>query len=181
MAWFRKKKQAQKRTVNPRVFEKRSYTAAESGRLYNWQSSSDRTADGEVKSALPQLRRRSRELVQNEPLARRYLQLLNTMVLGQQGVKLQMKSRNEDQTLDIRANSLVERLWEAWSRKGGPNYSGCDASGKFTFLDIQRQVLDAVVRDGEAIVYLHEGRRNPHGIQLELLTADRLNIQKNEV
>ena len=130
--WFRKKK-TEKRAA-PRQYSKRSYVAAESGRLYNWQSSTDRTADGEVKSALPQLRRRSRELIQNEPLARRYLQLLNTMVLGRQGVKLQMKSRNEDQTLDIRANSQVERLWESWSRKGGPNYSGCDASGKFTFL-----------------------------------------------
>jgi len=45
-------------------------------------------------------------------------------------------------------------------------YSGCDVSGKFTFLDIQRQVLDAVVGDGEVLMYIHEGRLNPHGIQL---------------
>ena len=60
-------------------------------------------------------------------------------------------------------------------------YSGCDVSRKFTFLDIQRQVLDAVVRDGEALIYVHEGRSNPHGIQLELMTADRLDVDKNEV
>ena len=52
---------------------------------------------------------------------------------------------------------------------------------KFTFLDVQRQVLDVVMRDGEALVFIHEGRSNPHGIQLELLSADRLDIEKNEL
>ena len=37
------------------------------------------------------------------------------------------------------------------------------------------------MRDGEALVFIHEGRSNPHGIQLELLTADRLDIEKNEL
>nr|BAR33857.1 phage portal protein [uncultured Mediterranean phage uvMED] len=160
---------------------KRSYVGAESGRLYNWQTGSDKSADGEIKSALPILRRRSRELIQNEPLAKRYLSLLNTQVIGRQGIKLQMKARNDDSTLDLPANNMVEMMWSQWSRKSNPMYSGCDVSGKFTFLDIQRQVLDAVVRDGEALIYVHEGRSNPHGIQLELMTADRLDVDKNEV
>ena len=74
--------------VNPAVF-KRFYVAAESGRIYNWQSSSDRSADGDIKSALVALRRRSRELIQNEPLAKRYILLMNTQVVGRQGIKLQ--------------------------------------------------------------------------------------------
>ena len=180
MIWPFKKRVEEKKKINPMVY-KRSYVGAESGRLYNWQSSSDRTADGEIRNALPILRRRSRELVQNEPLAKRYLSLLNTQVIGRQGIKLQMKARNDDSSLDLPANSLVETLWNQWSRKSNPMYSGCDVSGKFTFLDIQRQVLDAVVRDGEALIYVHEGRKNPHGIQLELLTADRLDVEKNEV
>ncbi len=49
---------------------KRSYVGAEFIRLYNWQPTSDRSADGEIKNALPILRRRSRELIQNEPLAK---------------------------------------------------------------------------------------------------------------
>ena len=67
----------------------RSFIAAENSRLYNWQSASDRTADGDVKNALVQLRRRSRELVQNEPLAKRYISLMSTQILGRQGIKLQ--------------------------------------------------------------------------------------------
>ena len=102
MIWPLKKRKVEKRTVNPMVY-KRSYVGAESGRLYNWQSSSDRSADGEIRSALPILRRRSRELVQNEPLAKRYLSLLNTQVFGRQGIKLQMKERNDDSTLDLPA------------------------------------------------------------------------------
>ena len=38
---------------------------------------------------------------------------------------------------------------------------GVKLLGKFTFLDVQRQVLDAVMRDGEALVFIHEGRSNP--------------------
>ena len=95
--------------VNPAVF-KRSYVAAESGRLYNWQSASERSADGDVKNALVALRRRSRELVQNEPLAKRYLSLLNTQVIGRHGVKLQMIARRPDQSLDLDANNLIEGL-----------------------------------------------------------------------
>ena len=149
-------KSSTKRTsvVNSAVF-KRSYVAAESGRLYNWQSATDRSTDGDVKNALVALRRRSRELVQNEPLAKRYLSLLNTQVIGRHGVKLQMKARNPDQSLDLDANNLIKGLRKDWGKRGGPNYAGCDASGKFTFVDIQRQVLDSVVRDGEALVYLH--------------------------
>ena len=75
------------RSINPLVY-KRSYVAAESNRLYNWQSASDRSADGDVRNALVQLWRRSRELIQNEPLAKRYVSLMNTQVLGRQGIKL---------------------------------------------------------------------------------------------
>ena len=35
------------------------------------------------------------------------------------------------------------------------------------------------MRDGEAIIYIHEGKRNPHGIQLELLATDRLDLERN--
>ena len=111
--------------VNPAVF-KRSYVAAESGRIYNWQSASDRSADGDIKSALVALRRRSRELIQNEPLAKRYISLMNTQVVARQGIKLQMKARNLDGTLDIPTKGEIETLWNDWGRRGGPNYSGCD-------------------------------------------------------
>ncbi len=177
---FNKSKNSNKRTIDPRVY-KRSYIAAENSRLYNWQSASDRTADGDVKNALVQLRRRSRELVQNEPLAKRYISLMSTQILGRQGIKLQMKSRNPDQTLDFLANNHIESLRREWGRKAGTVYPVCDASGKFTFLDVQRQVLDAVLRDGEAIIYLHDGKRNPHGLQVELLASDRLDIERNTV
>ena len=88
MIWPFKKRKEEKRSVNPMVY-KRSYIAAENSRLYNWQSASDRTADGDVKNALVQLRRRSRELVQNEPLAKRYISLMSTQIIGRQGIKLQ--------------------------------------------------------------------------------------------
>ena len=113
-------------------------------------------------------------------LQRDTLSLLNTQVIGLRGIKLQMKARNNDSTLDLPANGMIEEMWSQWTRKSNPMYSGCDVSGKFTFLGIQRQVLDAVVRDGEALIYVHDGRSNPHGIQLELMTIDRLNIEKND-
>ena len=37
------------------------------------------------------------------------------------------------------------------------------------------------MRDGEVLIYVHEGRSNSHGIQVELMTIDRLDIEKNEL
>ena len=118
--------------VKPVVI-KLSYAAAGSGRIFNWQSASDRSADRNIKSALAALRRRSRELIQNELLAKRYISLVNTQVLGRQGIKLQMKARNPDGVLDIPANGEIETLWNEWGRCGGPNYSGCEVTGSSLF------------------------------------------------
>ena len=68
MKWpWRKEKKT--RRVNPAVFN-RSYVAGETSRLYNWQTGTDRSADGEIKDRLKTIRKRSRELIQNEPLAK---------------------------------------------------------------------------------------------------------------
>ena len=80
MVWPFNRPEKKNHNFNPMDF-KRSNIAAESGRLYNWQSETDRSAEGAVKYALVALHRRSRELVQNEPLAKRYLSLLNTQVI----------------------------------------------------------------------------------------------------
>ena len=130
--WPFNKLKSKKQTFNHMTY-KRSYVGAESSRLYNWQSTSDRSADGEIKNAPPILRRRSRDLMQNEPLAKRYQSLMNTQVIGRNGIKLQMKARNEDKSLDLGANNLVEGLWKKWSRRSNPMYPGCDVSGKYTF------------------------------------------------
>ena len=52
MIWpFKNKQKNIRKVVDPRVC-KRSYVGAESGRLYNWQSASDRSADRKIKNAL---------------------------------------------------------------------------------------------------------------------------------
>ncbi len=105
MKWpWRKEKKT--RRVNPQVFN-RSYVAGETSRLYNWQTGTDRSADGEIKDRLKTIRKRSRELIQNEPLAKKYISLLNTQVLGRYGIRLQMKARNDDKSLDIAANNII--------------------------------------------------------------------------
>ena len=91
-----------------------------------------------------------------------------------------MKARNPDQSLDLDATNSIEGLWKDCGKRSGPNYPGCDASGKFPFVKVQFQVLDAVINDGETLDYLHGGRKNPHGIQLEMLTVDRLDLEKNQ-
>ena len=42
-----------------------------------------------------------------------------------------MKAKNDDSTLDLPANNMVEGMWRQWSRKSNPMYSGCDVSGRF--------------------------------------------------
>jgi capsid protein len=98
--------------------QKRAYHGANTGRLFADFVTSSRSADSEIKPSLRVLRDRCREISRNHPYARRYLQILTTNVVGSTGVKLQVRKRNTDGSLDTPGNRVVETAWTSWGRKG---------------------------------------------------------------
>lgn len=154
---------------------KRDYLAASKGRLYMDFKGSNKSADAEIRWSLRDLRNRSRDLERNNEYARRYLQLLQTNIVGESGFRLQLKGRNIDGTIDMAGNNIIEAAWEDFCRLGGPT-----VDGKMSMTDLSNHVIRGMARDGE--VFLHIVNKNylRHGIGVQIIEPDRVDDQMNE-
>ncbi|WP_416224080.1 phage portal protein [Thiohalophilus sp.] len=82
-----------------------------------------------MKSQLPVLRVRAREVEQNSNLARSFLSLCETHIVGPVGFTLQVQGRNNRGELDTNGNKKVESEFKRWCKRGV-----CEISGVFLFL-----------------------------------------------
>ncbi len=137
---FNKKQSSGKRRI-------RSFKGAQTGRLFSDFLTSGSSADQELRQALVTLRNRSRELSRNDAYVSRYLNLLAANVVGHNGVRVNVKARDEDQTLDVIGNNMVERAWAKWCKTGN-----CTMDRQSSFLDCQKMFIEALARDGEVLI-----------------------------
>lgn len=163
-----------KQEPQPTKMFKRSYAGAAVSRLFADFNTTDKSADAELKDALPKLRARSRELVRNNEYAKQYLQLLKKNVVGRKGFTLQVKAHGDSGDLDILGNEAVEKAFAKWSKLGN-----CTVDGKLTWIDVQKLVLESLARDGEAFILLHTGAAFKDRFALEFLEADQIDDTKN--
>jgi len=166
------RKEPQKRkTVRNLV---RNYSGAQGGHLFADFVASSFSQDSELKTNLPILRNRSRDLARNNEYAKRYLNLIKTNVVGEGGFSLQVRARNDDTQLDIAGNRIVERAFKEWSRMGH-----CEVTGRMTWLDCQRFVAEGLARDGEVFVKKIRNRSYKHGFTLQFLEPELIDDEKN--
>jgi len=155
---------------------KRSYSGANIGRLFSDFITPQRSADSELRFSLKTLRDRCRDLTRNNEYAKRYMQLLTSNVVGENGVNFQCQARNEDRTLDAPGNAIVENSFKKWGRLGS-----CTVDGRMSWADCQRFVIQNLARDGEVLVRKIKNYNNEHGFALQFLESDYLDEEKNEV
>jgi len=105
-----------------------------------------------LRSDLNVIRARSREAVRNSEYARRALNMYHTNLIGEKGITLQNQSRNRNGQLDRPAIQAIEQAWKNWGRA-----RNCDITKRFTFRDIQRQVVSSLFIDGEAFIRVYRG------------------------
>ena len=148
--------------------QKRSYAAVNKGRLFADFMASSRSADSEIRWALDDLRNRSRDLERNNEYFRRYLQLLRTNVVGENGFRLQIKATNPDGSPDSAGSKIVESAWSEFSRMGGPT-----VSGKMSLIDLENHVISSVARDGEVFLRIVRNRILRHGIAVQIILLRR--------
>lgn len=172
MAWnpFKKKE------VRKQIKLQRSFKGAQGGRLFADFFSSSASADQELKQALVTLRNRSRELSRNDAYVARYLNLLNSNVVGHNGIRVNAKARDADGSLDAVANTTIEQAWRKWSKKGN-----CTVDGQMSLIDCQRLFIEALARDGEVLIRQITDPVSDFGYKIEFLEADHLNETKNEI
>jgi lambda family phage portal protein len=158
-----------------RPVAKRSYHAATVGRLFADFNSSSGSADAELRNNIAVMRNRARELVRDDVYAKRYLELLETNVVGPNGMAFQVKARNTDGSLDAIGNNIIENAFATFAQKGN-----CTADGRMTWVDLQKYVIRTVARDGEAFVQVIRNRGFVHGIAFHPFEADMIDEDKNE-
>ena len=152
----------------------RSFKGANVSRLTSDWLSPTTTGDEEIRGSLVRLRGRCRELERNNDYVRRYLDGMENNVLGAQGVGLQMKVMDQPNSPDRYANFAIEQAWSLWGKA-----ANCTPTGKMTWRDLQRLALRSCIRDGDVLIRIIRGYKNPFGFSLQLIEADRLDNEHN--
>jgi lambda family phage portal protein len=155
--------------------KKRTYAGANQGRLFSDFVASSRSADEEIKGALKVLRNRCRDLTRNNAYARRFINLAKANTVGDRGVTLQVKARNDNGSMDNIGNDQIEIAWKRWCRMGQ-----CTVDGKISWVDAQRLFIENLVRDGEVLVRLVK-YPNDFGFALEFIESDLLDEEYNVI
>lgn len=158
-----------------RVFT-RNYDGAIINRLVNdWITGTQKTEDEILKSQLRTLQQRSRDLARNNSYVKKYIKVVSSNVIGDTGVLLQNRAKDPSGKLDILANRLIEDAWYIWGKKGN-----CDVTTQLSWLDVQRLVMETVVRDGECFVRIVRGYDNKYNFALQIIESDYIEVTYKE-
>lgn len=152
----------------------RGYSGAISSRLTGDWLNPTTTGDEEIRRDLQKLRNRCRELERNNDYVRRYLNGLDSNVIGSSGVMLQMKVEDSPLVYDEQANRVIEREWHKWC-----NRKHTTPNGRQSWLEICKLALRSCARDGDVLLQLVRGYNNDHGFAVQLIEADMLDIHHN--
>lgn len=152
----------------------RGYSGAISSRLTGDWLNPTTTGDEEIRRDLQKLRNRCRELERNNDYVRRYLNGLDSNVIGSSGVMLQMKVEDAPLVYDEQANRVIEREWHKWC-----NRKHTTPNGRQSWLEICKLALRSCARDGDVLLQLVRGYNNDHGFAVQLIEADMLDIHHN--
>jgi lambda family phage portal protein len=155
----------------------RAFAAAKLNRLTaSWRLTAE-TIDDEIRNDLDALRHRSRTLEGDNDFARRYLDLVETNLIGEAAPRLVSLVDNAPGNPDTGARAAIVRAWAEWGKPGT-----CEVSGQYSWTGLCQAIVRATARDGEALVYRRYGRAagNRFGYSLQLLDVDRLATWKNQ-
>lgn len=168
MGFFKKLKKAS--SNKRRFFVMNTWDAASQGkRLKNWQASSD-SINSLLLGSLDILRRRSRKIVLNSPVAYSAVDSIVSNCVGT-GIKPQSKAH------DSVFKEEVQDLWCEWKDEA-------DFYGVNDFYGLQALICTSVLEGGECFVRFRISK--PGGdlsvpLQLQALEAEHLDASRNEV
>lgn len=152
----------------------RGFSAAGVGRLLADFQSQSKSIDEEIRFNLQLLRNRCREAERNNPYIRRYLQTLQTNVIGANGITVQVRGRNPNGDFDTNGNASIENEWYKWGQRGN-----CTVDGKLSWKDCQNLVIKTLARDGEVLIYRVRDKTLKYGYALQFIEADHLDHEYN--
>ena len=160
-----------------RAAAQRGYDGAKSSRLNaDWFAGSRTSAVQELTpDVLDRLRARGRDLERNSDTVRAWLALLSSNVIGEGGLRAQVRVREADGSLSDARGNAVEAAWQEWGR------GMADAAGVLSWRAVQDMVLRRCAVDGGALLRLVRGADNAHRFAVQVLDADLLDARFNRV
>lgn len=159
---------------------KRTFTGGQVDRLTASFTGSHLSINEELRRSLQRLQMRSRDLCENNDYARKFLKLMETNVVGANGISLQCQYQdiNPDGTLrpSLLDQQFAEQHWKQWSKR-----RNCSADGKLSWIGIQGLVIKTIARDGEVLIEKIRNSRGDYALKLRVLECDHLDINHNEI
>ena len=158
--------------------KKRAYAAARFDRTVADWILMNTSADAEIKTSLPALRTRSRDLGRNNDYVRAAFRDLQVNVVGKGvGFQAQVKMQRGG-ALNQVLNDQIETAWCRWSRK-----QHCHVAGKLSFSDIERVAIRSIAESGEILIRIitqsFGGGKIP--LALEVIESDQLDDTYNGI
>jgi lambda family phage portal protein len=150
----------------------RKFEAANHSRLNQDFPATSLSADQELRYTLKTMRGRSRYLKQNDAYWVGYCKKLETNVIGEAGLKLQVNAKDASGAPKEVLNRKVEDAWRAWCRA-----ENCDVEGQMDFREFQALAMKTLATDGEVLIR----QVNDEGqFKLQFLDIDWLDEDYNE-
>jgi len=151
---------------------KRSFAAAKVSNMVRDFTTSLENINEDILGGLQNLRARTRDRAKNSSWFRRYLETSQRNIIGPNGIRLNVRSKNPDGKMDATANSKLEAGWKDWGRA-----ENCTSSGGLTWHDIQLFAVRSMKVDGEFFFRKVRGNVNPYGFALEPLDSALCPVQ----
>lgn len=153
----------------------RAYEAARPRRQDDGWLSPSTGPNSEVGSGLVVMRNRARQMVRDNPFAKRVVDVLQSSLIGA-GVVTQAASD------DDKLNQKMQKHWKAWAGS-----TKCDADGRLNLYGIQALCGGSMFESGEVLIRLRwrskremSKRKLSIPLQLQVIEADYLDHTKNE-
>lgn len=158
---------AQNRYLQDMRSASRSFEAAETPAWAESWPTHAAPINEDLARQLPTLRARAAAQARNDEWAISYLTKLGDNVLGENGIRLQMRLTKPDGSLDKETNAILEKGWADWCAKA--DVSGLD------WRQVERLALNALPQAGEFLVRWRPGA-GPFNFQIQLLSAELLDV-----
>lgn len=142
------------------------------GRLEKSWVSTPVTIDAQIYQQLTTLVARSRDQAENNDHAAKFLQMVETNVVGPSGFTLKSQVKDPSGKLDLAAQGAIESTWAEFSKIG--NF---DVTGTLSRSDGEKLSIKQAATDGEIFIIRHVNADLSHGIAIELVDGCMIDPQ----
>ena len=155
----------------------KSYSAGELSDLTFAWSSTPFTIDETLRVQLRRLRARSRQQIENNPYARRFVQSCRSNIVGPKGLTLSCQARDPNGTIDTAVNRLIEESFSEYLQT-----KAIDVGGRMTGIELQNLLVSTVAGDGEGLLRRWVGPKygGKWGISFQSIDPEMLDVDHFE-